>query len=324
MTDGVVDEKDRKLGKIPERVENGYTIYTVSNPTELTQVAGWLRYNTKEGVALFRGQVHLYSEMLATGLRSRRDTPGRTGLSKNQLDQHGVKLRAYIDTLYGAPCSCGVSAKSFSRMHNCLEIARPVRHRTQAGSVVSGTYRAVMEPLLQHYGLNTRWMDVVDNIWIALWFACYKQVSNEGFAHHARRSPAQEGSDAKAFILVFRSGPLKETAIPGYRIGTLSRLVDLRYSVPSIYHRPHAQHGLLIAPADLEHGDIFGSLKEHVVGVIEVALEDALDWLGKGTMTSPSTLFPPATLDDGYRRLLEYAPKPTKALGHLTIYGPGQ
>lgn len=34
-----------------------------------------------------------------------------------------------------------------------------------------------VNPLLQHYGIKTEWLDVVDNIWIALWFACYEALS---------------------------------------------------------------------------------------------------------------------------------------------------
>jgi hypothetical protein len=31
----------------------------------------------------------------------------------------------------------------------------------------------VKEPILQHYGIGTRWIDLVDNLWIALWFGSY-------------------------------------------------------------------------------------------------------------------------------------------------------
>lgn len=31
----------------------------------------------------------------------------------------------------------------------------------------------VREPLLQHYGIGTRWIDLVDNVWVAIWFGSY-------------------------------------------------------------------------------------------------------------------------------------------------------
>ena len=29
-------------------------------------------------------------------------------------------------------------------------------------------------PLLQHYGIKRSWLDVVDNLWVALWFGLHK------------------------------------------------------------------------------------------------------------------------------------------------------
>lgn len=34
--------------------------------------------------------------------------------------------------------------------------------------------KSLLPPLLQHYGILAPWLDLVDNIWIALWFACHK------------------------------------------------------------------------------------------------------------------------------------------------------
>lgn len=98
-------------------------------------------------------------------------------------------------------------------------------------------------------------------------------------------------------------------------------MIDLRYAVPSVYLRPHAQHGLLIAPAKLGD-DQTGSLSENVIGELEIALPDALRWLGDGVMTSPFVLFPPATINVGYRRLMT-APSPHPDLGRVLHYGPG-
>ena len=32
---------------------------------------------------------------------------------------------------------------------------------------------SVIEGVFQQYGMRTRWIDAVDNVWIALWFACH-------------------------------------------------------------------------------------------------------------------------------------------------------
>ena len=44
---------------------------------------------------------------------------------------------------------------------------------TTDNKVLRNLSNYTIEPLLQHYGFRTRWLDIVDNIWIALWFACY-------------------------------------------------------------------------------------------------------------------------------------------------------
>jgi len=59
------------------------------------------------------------------------------------------------------------------------------------------------------------------------------------------------------------------------------------------------------------------------VATLRINLGDALDWLGDGTMLRPFVLFPPATTDEGYRRLLEFADQPPSSLGKYVVYGPG-
>ncbi|WP_082178271.1 FRG domain-containing protein [Arthrobacter sp. ZBG10] len=252
--------------------------------------------------------------MAATGFR---------GLSVRAHATFAHQMRSYIDDLYGSSCTCDPEFSKFSRTHLCAE-----QLKSSAGgghAIVSGTYRATVEPLLQHYGLKTRWLDVVDNIWVALWFACHAQITVGRYAHHSRRSVGQEGTAAKAYVYVFETGETDSTSIPGYQVGEKTRLVDLRYSVPSIYLRPHAQHGVLIAPRQIDSDptNSQGSLKPRVSGVIEINLADALDWLNTGGMTSGYVLFPPATRDEGYRRLLDWPQAPPIGLGSITYYGPG-
>src|SRR6185295_6802771 len=46
-----------------------------------------------------------------------------------------------------------------------------------SGQVLKAVPGYAREPLLQHYGMRTNWVDLVDNVWVALWFACAR-------AHH--------------------------------------------------------------------------------------------------------------------------------------------
>lgn len=316
---GTSDTNGMTLSNVRRRVDSGWTVWSVENPNQLTAVAGYLRFNAHHGYAFYRGESALRSTMLASAFRPHSDGSGHKGLTRLQFDGHAAAMRTYVDQLFGGPCACAGGPFSFSKAHRCSEVASRASHSSAA--LVSGTYRAVVEPLLQHYGIKTRWLDVVDNIWVALWFACFRQVSVGRYSHHVRRSVSSEGMSAKAYVIIFQTEPLVETGVPGYRVGQRTRAVDLRYSVPSVYLRPHAQHGALLAPA-VVGGEPLGSLHESVAGVIEVGLNDALDWLGSGSMTSAGTLFPSASFDDGYRRLLDYAPEPPPKMGNLTIFGP--
>jgi hypothetical protein len=305
----------RFAGGVTHRIEHGWNIWGARSPQQVTQISGYLRFKAAGGLALFRGQANLYPDISATAFRSRVGSVGAGGVAS-----HSGAIRSYIDDVVGARCSCTKAVKKFARSHECTETVK-----SNSGALLRGTYRAAVEPLLQHYGLRTRWIDVVDNIWVALWFACHRQVSVGRFAHHARRSVAQEGAGAVAYIFVLNTGGLSPTQVPGYQLSDELRFVDLRYCVPSLYLRPHAQHGALVAPRRLAaSARAYGSVGDQVAGVIEVALEDALQWLGQGSMTSAPVLFPAPTQDEGYRLLLEKAPKPPDLLGSITVYGPAE
>lgn len=293
-----------------ERAEHGVSIINVREPNTLTQVVGWLRFRSRSSMVLMRGQNSIHPDTLASGFRGLHG-PGREHLAE--------QIRLYIDELCGSACGCGGGPFSFGQAHNCAE--QLAKGASGKRALVSSTYRSAVEPLLQHYGIKTRWLDLVDNVWIALWFACHRQEMTGRHAFHICRSPAQEGSDASIYVAVMESGPLRTTSIPGYLVGPESRVVDLRYSVPSVNLRPHAQHALLMAPRRVSDAD--GSLASQVTAYLEIRLVDALEWLGIGAMTSSHVLFPPAAIDEGFRRLLEHAAEPPEMLGSVSIFGPG-
>lgn len=317
------------ISGVAQRTEAGHRVFRVSDPNALTQLMGWLKFTANGGQVLYRGQGRIHSSMYASGLR------GIGGASASEAERAtlATSLASYITQLAGSECRCNEGPFPFGTAHRCDEQVA----RGSAGPLVGSTYRAVAEPLLQHYGIRTRWLDVVDNIWIALWFACHTEKT-EGLRHafHQRRSPDAEQLAATtaavagtsrahvpmAYVAVIDTGSLRSTQIPGYSIGDEIRVVDLRYAVPSVYLRPHAQHGILVAPPKLPSGGD-GALTERVVAYIEIALNDALSWLGSGVMTSPFVLFPPAASDHGFRRLLDYVPVTPAQLGSIKIYGPG-
>ena len=197
----------------------------------------------------------------------------------------------------------------------CPERAKPGKAHLVAG----GVPRYAVEPLLQHYGVKTRWLDVVDNLWVALWFACHHFEREGRYVHVVRKTlhgPARVGVYVIAVVM---AGETQEVA-PGLHLSQVSgRTIDLRRAVPSYYIRPHAQHGLLVRP----RADDMANLK---MAAFRVELADALTWLGESLLLSAFGLYPPATVDDGYRQLLNATGKSTNIpgdLGYIDVVGPG-
>jgi len=228
------------------------------------------------------------------------------------------KLSEYIARLNMTPCDC----KSRPGPPTCIP-NWPCQGKVPLGAnaLVSGAPLAAVEPLLQHYGFRTRWVDAVDNVWVALWFACHEVVVRKNYAHHARRDPNREGQDW-AYLSLVSVGDAKSTAIPGVWRSPQARLIDLRVTLPSIYVRPHAQHGLLFADSSWNPARD-PDLIHLVVATVQVALREALAWMGSGLTLSPYVLFPPATVDEGYRRLLDYAAEGGSEIGSILNYGSG-
>ena len=177
------------------------------------------------------------------------------------------------------------------------------------------------EAVLQHYGLQTRWMDVVDNIWVALWFACHQAHTigrHKEFLHFERR--VKKHANDYAYILLLESASAAISDKPGYFEDGNSSTIDLRIACPSHFIRPHAQHGLLVRlyKKDRQISLDFSSL---IVGVIRIDLDLALDWLGNGHTLSAHTLFPPPVYDYGYRELLDGLIPDDELLGRIQHIG---
>lgn len=250
---------------------SGQYVFHVTNPHALTQAAGYLKFiegPAKRGV-YFRGQRKLYGMLSPT-------------LYRGIVTQEAQSRRAK------------------ALRHACVSIARE-------NKIFAQIPPEAHEPLLQHYGLNTSWLDLVDNIWIALWFACHqaKAVGPSGrFLHFERRNPEDEREPFAYILLVAADLVPSEPFVPGLWRGTSTELVDLRVSAPSIFLRPHAQHGVLfrmrgngvMRPVDYA---------PQVVDTIRIDLRHALRWLGDAATLSTHALFPPPFYDQGYGFLLE-------------------
>lgn len=263
---------------------SGLHVFDVTNQHVFVQASGYLKYvlaQDSPATVLFRGQSKLYKALEPTLYR------GVT--TQKQKSARDEALAAYL--------------------------------REAEGKILSSVPDYAKEPLLQHYGIRTKWIDVVDNIWIALWFACHKAhaVGRLGeYLHFEKQEPSE---NTYAYILMVQVATDKATPDkPSLFSGNGSELIDLRVAVPSIFIRPHAQHALLIKRAKgLDHKHV--DYADFVAGVLRVRLRDALAWLGVGSLTSVHALFPPPTYDFGYRELLDRAPPGGDRMGSIHVVG---
>jgi hypothetical protein len=165
------------------------------------------------------------------------------------------------------------------------------------------------EPLLQHYGIRTTWVDLVDNIWVALWFAVYQAHSyaKGRYLHFDLRRPA-DGDEYGYILLVATDDDRRRRTRKGFMSGNRTELVDLRVAAPSVFIRPHAQHGLLFRPRAIRQvNDGYVrplDYSSHVRGIVRFCVEDGIRWLGQGEVHSIRGLFPPPYFDNGYSILL--------------------
>ncbi len=135
------------------------SVFWVRSPSTLIQLSGYAKFLCREsGPVYFRGQGKYYNSM--------------------------------IPTLYrGCP-----SVTSFTNRR--VSISNKIKELKHVKAFMKSTPEYAYEPLMQHYGFNTKWLDLVDNIWTALWFASHKshvtgknknylhfEISNEEFCY---------------------------------------------------------------------------------------------------------------------------------------------
>lgn len=254
---------------------NGSEVFHVSSSHALIQAAGYLKHtiaaSDSKGV-FFRGQTELFGGLSPSLFRGVRDGPGTVARLR--------RLEAFL---------------------------QQIETDKKALRAVDPSCR---EALLQHYGVRTTWLDVVDNVWIALWFACHKALTlgwPEEYLHFERRVPAAGRSGAPDFVYVLLLASASfssQVNHPGHYRDSRSETIDLRVAVPSHFLRPHAQHGILVRRLS-KAGKPVSDFSPLHVGTIRADLSAALSWLGEASTLTTHSLFPPAYYDFGYLELMK-------------------
>ena len=265
----------------------GEEVLDCSLPHALTRAAGYLKHvkGHQGSRVFFRGQTEDWKPCVPSLFRA----PGR--LAQDVQSRRISKLNEYVSEAQAAEAF--IKGKKYP-------------------------YDYAHEALLQHYGVRTPWIDLVDNIWVALWFAVHRCVTRDP-KKRATHWHFTASESEYAYVLLVSPG--REEPVPtkpGLTETDDGYVIDLRVAAPSLHVRPHAQHGLLFRRETFPPGrDV--SIEPHVVGRIRVRTDLARSWLGSGFLHDPHVVFPPPHYDHGYARLLQRAPEVPDELGGIAI-----
>lgn len=270
-------------------------VYEINSFHTLTQFIGFGKYmNRSNGNVYLRGQTSLYPEL---------EPPYTVKLPPSALRSKTMNIAHRITEYRGNINAIRAGTEHFSD--------RDIN---------------IIEPLLQHYGIRTYWLDVVDNVWVALWFAVHETLAKiidcREYIHIYEKKPDEYG-----YILLISSDATTEyPSKPGLYHGKETTLCDLRKSVPSYFLRPHAQHALMLKK-NSEDQTAFADYSDRIVAIAKISVSNALKWIGQTGLLSVQSLFPPPHYDTGYEQLLnEYKVpdefrSPEKIKNYIQLYG---
>lgn len=259
-------------------------IFEVSDYRALNQLIGYAKFlNTNYGDVYYRGEVHLHNSLLPS--ISRKPNPPKFEQALN----------------------CAIK--------NAIEDTKFSKTAKLTGFKGKENPALIVEALLQHYGYSTHFVDLVDNHWIALWFRLnqFKKIQNlSEYCYYQKRdiNPIElvttkdlEASIYQYMLLV----AVDNNAAPverGIYVGNEIITIDLRSSLPSIFLRPHAQHGLVVRRNIHEPTASF-DISSNVVAIARLRIDNVISWIGSGNLLETANLFPSPAYDYGYEILLQ-------------------
>ncbi len=264
---------------------NTVAVYDVTSIYGLNQLIGHTKFNNKEyGEVLYRGETKLHSGLVPSLFRGCKGT--------TRWDQVSPLVNKIL------------KSDEIKNAMNAGGDHKLARHKA--------------EGMLQHYGIQTRFIDLVDNHWVALWMGLNKCCETKKIQHYyhyeRRRIPLVElvtgkpikDEDLYQYILMLALPKSVNPPIDGIELTDEFVKIDLRQALPSVFLRPHSQHGLVarkkVNPSKYAKDY---DMATQVIGILRIRIDFADQWLGNGQLLSQDNLFPNAMNDYGYDLLLQ-------------------
>lgn len=223
-----------------------------------------------------------------------------------------------LPSLFRGKANCNHSSQRINTLIKKISDDDKMKHQLKLNNEEATNSTYVIEGMLQHYGVKTRFIDVVDNHWVALWMGLYKNKSYRqilDYNHYIKRSiplvdfanggKSCTDEELYQYILLVAVPKKWKQSIEGLYIADDIIKIDLRKTLPSIFLRPHAQHGFVIRkkPKDSNFVSNF-DFANNVIGVLKMRIDYVDEWIGTGNLLSQDNLFPAPAYDQGYDILL--------------------
>jgi hypothetical protein len=252
----------------------------------LNQLIGYIKYNNRLHFdILYRGEASLHKTYIPSLYRNYPNV-----VHANQ------KIASLIERII-----------LDDKMKKQLHITNPQSERD----------RYIVESMLQHYGLSTHFLDVVDNHWVALWMGQHRwTLLNKQYAYATYRKreisyidslskDSVPKDDLYQYILLFGI-PRCSHRLEGFQKNKGFVTIDLREILPSMFVRPHAQHAMLVRKLQQDNTDTDKDfdMASNLACIIRIRIDRASEWLGDGKLLTLPNLFPSPANDQGYNILL--------------------
>lgn len=264
-------------------------IYEIDSIYALNQTIGYAKFiNKAYGDVYYRGECKLHDSLIPSVFRGRANTDSFN------------PIKSLMDKI--------ISDDKFIKT---LNLDKQDKVSSQC----------TFEGMLQHYGLKTRYIDLVDNHWVALWMGqnkleeltkidkyyhyCKRVLKIDEMIKNAMSHNNCYSEDMYQYVLLIAIPGNLNRSNNGIYSSSNFTLVNLRQALPSIFLRPHAQHGYVVRKC-VSGGNIKSyDLAENVIGILKIRIDLVSNWLGNGELLSQANLFPPPAFDNGYDILLK-------------------
>lgn len=249
-------------------------VYSIKSYHSLTQFIGYGKYiNNQWGNVYLRGQTSLYNGCLSPSLLRRKIISGESQLVKEKAE---------------AATSNTVKFSNININHRFSEYKHQINESLNGTQHFTGWNKDIIEPLLQHYGIKTHWIDIVDNIWVALWFALHKTSSTIADGREYIHMFENDDDEYGYVLLIGCDAQDNNPYQAGVYKSTSTIRVDLRKAVPSFFLRPHAQHALMLRKRSSKYEDfmdytdmVFAGITTVFIGGIDrIALSGLSTFMG--------------------------------------------